>query len=828
MATRSLGTLTVDLIAKIGGFTRGLTEAEREADRTTRDMERKAKQRAAAIDKAWRSISVGLLAGFAVASAGVLKFVNESRQAEKEQGQLRAVLRSTGEAAGWSQERLNDMADAMSRTSTLSGGEINQAQTALLAFTGIVGNEFTRALQSGIDMSARTGMSVVSAAETVGRALDVPSRGMSALSQQGFRFTEGQKKLAQQLEATGRVSEAQDIILRALEETYGGAAQASRDTFGGALIGLQNELNNLMTGPDGSLSGATKAVNDLTSTLADEGTRTAFNTLIGWIVELSNSVIQVTANLIAFINTKDKIGALTGTDEFGKLSANAEGASARVSRLTDMLERHREALSRDPGNPMLARNVAKTEQLLRGAQTEALAAADALKDWANANDAANAPIKPNAPPVLPPAANSGNPLKPTKPTKDALREQKQQLETAKRYLITLEDQVLQVGEMNNYEKLNHDLKRGNVVLSEEQLSKAQGMATLLDIRAEKEREVEVALNRQNAQLAAQRQLRALVMGYDADVAGVGMGDRQREEMQQRVQMEQDFANRLQAIDDQRRQALATADDDQRARIEAMYADLLGIEQYFQAQSLSAYDKYIEQKRAADSDWSNGASRAWQNYVDQAQGAAATAESAISGWLQGAEDSLVNFVQTGKLNFSDFANSIIADLIRIAARQAIVGMFGSLFSMFGGTTATSTGTNPAQGLKGSWADGGFTGPGGKYDPAGVVHRGEFVINAASTKKLGLDYLNRLNGYANGGYVGAPASAADGFSSGDVIINIHGGGSGEPKVQSSTDGNGNQVIDVMYQQLSSRLGKDFASGRGSAFQGLNSRVVLTPRR
>ncbi|MBS0427609.1 MAG: phage tail length tape measure family protein [Proteobacteria bacterium] len=59
----------------------------------------------------------------------------------------------------------------------------------------------------------------------------------------------------------------------------------------------------------------------------------------------------------------------------------------------------------------------------------------------------------------------------------------------------------------------------------------------------------------------------------------------------------------------------------------------------------------------------------------------------------------------------------------------------------------------------WADGGYTGDGGKYDPAGIVHAGEFVINAESVKKLGVGFLEKLNrrGYADGGYVTRLATA-----------------------------------------------------------------------
>ncbi|MEW3751596.1 phage tail length tape measure family protein [Pseudomonas aeruginosa] len=220
MASRSLGTLTLDLIAKVGGFVAGMEKAERTAKKGAKEIG----SAADAASLAWGKlgeVAAGALSGITVGAVfGAV--IRNTKQMEKEQAQLEAVLRSTGESAGFSREQLNEMASPMERTSTVSAGEINQAQTNLLAFTGIVGEQFPRALQSAIDMAARTGTTVTSAAETIGRALDVPSKGLTALSKQGFRFTEEQKKAAEQLEATGRTAEAQGIILKALEESYGG------------------------------------------------------------------------------------------------------------------------------------------------------------------------------------------------------------------------------------------------------------------------------------------------------------------------------------------------------------------------------------------------------------------------------------------------------------------------------------------------------------------------------------------------------------------------------------------------------------------------------
>lgn len=90
---------------------------------------------------------------------------------------------------------------------------------------------------------------------------------------------------------------------------------------------------------------------------------------------------------------------------------------------------------------------------------------------------------------------------------------------------------------------------------------------------------------------------------------------------------------------------------------------------------------------------------------------------------------------------------------------IGGIVGALFSGLAGSTgggigsATATDVYNAGGGLMYLADGGYTGPGGKYDVAGVVHRGEYVINADSTKRLGRGFLDGLNGYAEGGFVGS---------------------------------------------------------------------------
>lgn len=268
MSRRSLGTLTIDVIAEIGGFASGMDKSERRTEKWRQNIEKQAKL-------------AGVALGTAIA-AGMVLIARNTVAAEREVAQLDAIIKSTGGTAGYTRQQLLDMADTLSSKSTFSGGEIVEAQTRLLSYSGILGTNIPRAMQAIIDQSARLGISVSQSAETIGRALESPSKAAAALAQQGFgaAFTKEVRGTIDELVKAGKEGEAQVMILEILEESYGGAAQAARDTFGGALQALRNTLDDLTTGNSGSLKAATNAVNDLTKVLNDPEVREGFDVII--------------------------------------------------------------------------------------------------------------------------------------------------------------------------------------------------------------------------------------------------------------------------------------------------------------------------------------------------------------------------------------------------------------------------------------------------------------------------------------------------------------------------------------------------------------------
>ena len=95
----------------------------------------------------------------------------------------------------------------------------------------------------------------------------------------------------------------------------------------------------------------------------------------------------------------------------------------------------------------------------------------------------------------------------------------------------------------------------------------------------------------------------------------------------------------------------------------------------------------EQMSAAQSDWRNGATSAFSNYLESARNVAGQTRDLFSNAFSSMEDAVVNFAMTGKLSFADFTKSILADMARIATRQASSALLSSLVgagaSYFGG-------------------------------------------------------------------------------------------------------------------------------------------------
>jgi len=157
--------------------------------------------------------------------------VNEARDAVKTNFQIKQAVEQTGYAAGFTATQLKNMASEFGEALSVDTEDIliNLTQR-MLTFTNIAGESFKRAQQAALDMNAVLGggnlEELGNQALVLGKALDAPREGLDALSRVGVRFTEQEKKLIESLVKSGDLLKAQDVILKKVEERFGGQAKA--------------------------------------------------------------------------------------------------------------------------------------------------------------------------------------------------------------------------------------------------------------------------------------------------------------------------------------------------------------------------------------------------------------------------------------------------------------------------------------------------------------------------------------------------------------------------------------------------------------------------
>jgi hypothetical protein len=211
-----------------------------------------------------------LAAGFLTLGTATLvlkKFVDATSVAQFAQAQLASALKSTSNAAGQSVSALNRHAAALQKVTTFGDDAINGAQALLLTFTKIQGDTFPKATEAVLNVATAMGTDLKSAAVQVGKALNDPILGVTALARSGIQFTQSQKDTIKTLVETGRQAQAQTIILKELETQFGGSAKAARDTLGGALKALGESFGDLFEISKESSGGVVKSVEAITTAL---------------------------------------------------------------------------------------------------------------------------------------------------------------------------------------------------------------------------------------------------------------------------------------------------------------------------------------------------------------------------------------------------------------------------------------------------------------------------------------------------------------------------------------------------------------------------------
>ena len=198
--------------------------------------------------------------------------------------------------------------------------------------------------------------------------------------------------------------------------------------------------------------------------------------------------------------------------------------------------------------------------------------------------------------------------------------------------------------------------------------------------------------------------------------------------------------------------------------------------------LAKRQEYYAEEDSLRGNWLAGIKKSWAEYGETVNDINGQIENIGMSALSGLSDQLTEFLTTGKASFKDFASSIIGMIVKMIAQMVVFNTLSGLMPGGGGGSFSFAnmlggGGKAAKG----YANGGYTGDGGKYEPKGIVHGGEFVFTKEATKRIGTRNLYKLmRGYANGGivggntYGGASTSAAGSqFTFGDINVDINNG-------------------------------------------------------
>jgi hypothetical protein len=189
--------------------------------------------------------------GIGAVAIGLGKSVQAAAEAQRVMSQTEAVLKSTGTTANGTAQDIANLSETLSRQTAVDDELIQSGANLLLTFkniqnqAGLNNDIFDQTVAATLDVARAMGTDASGEAIRLGKALNDPVRGISALTRVGIQFTAQQKEQIKALTESGDLLGAQKIILAELQSQFGGSAQAYAQTFAGQVELLGIELENL-------------------------------------------------------------------------------------------------------------------------------------------------------------------------------------------------------------------------------------------------------------------------------------------------------------------------------------------------------------------------------------------------------------------------------------------------------------------------------------------------------------------------------------------------------------------------------------------------------
>lgn len=523
----------------------------------------------------------------------------------------------------------------------------------------------------------------------------------------------------------GKLAEAQDIILKAIETSYGGAGQAARDQFGGGLKAVKDAINNLFTGKGGTLDGLNNELNSLAATLSSEDLKKAFDSVASAIVSIAEKAANA-INMIAGLNAMfEETLRIAGSEDF-KSKDPLQNMRDDLIRIDRGIEANRRALAEaeESGNDFLVatyKDAIANQEASRKALAEKEASYISPKDIV---DNAVKKINDKLLEILPPPKAEGN-----NNNQDINTGGGSTLNAGRRMLDQLSQRTAEINaqllsdtskllasekELVLFNQQIADIKAQKIQTADQKSLLANEDAIRADLEQNVALEKSLELKKEQVKLTEEaakawdtfnsKSSAVLLQGdgkriqqneqFKSILNTMGMGTEatSRALSQEYVykQYRDLFDNLVDSAENAKRAAeRAGVPFDEGAYEEARV--LLNKQLNLQLVDLDKYYKAVDAKRA---DWKLGFTEGLANYKDEANNVMKGMSDAVKNALDGATNSLTDFVMKGKTSFKDLADSVINDLVRIGIQRSVSGLAdmlgGRISSLFIGVFNNATG------------------------------------------------------------------------------------------------------------------------------------------
>lgn len=821
MASKSLGTLTIDLVAKTGGFVSGMSQAERASAKWSKQVQDDAKSTSVAIG------SIAAAAAAAATAVGVSGFnllKSTSQQVAATDQWAKSLKISTQELLAWqfAAERagvagdnmadiFKDLGDKIGDAVLNKSGEAVDALNAL----GLSAEKLSKVSPDKQMLAIGEALGKIST--NAGKITILESLG-NDLSKLLPLFDNNNEKLqkfiqiAKDYGVAPDPSSIDDLVrvndlfldmeaqVKGLKiEIAGGLAKAD-------LSPLQNSLEDVrkvLTDP-----AVLQGIVDLVSQVAQ---------LAGWLVKAAagaGKLASTTSNRAAALSGKidmsnpdqvqERINWLekSNSSRSGGIYGQSQSMFGWLSGKDDSIK----AVNAELETLYLQRDKLNKQKPLDIPDTVGPGTASGLLDFSLPKGETNGKTTPDAG---------------AKKLQNAFKS----IELSYQRQIALIDTTgKKTAEVTEAQKLQFDIADGKLAgINAAQRTRLEGLAAEVDrLNDVKKANIEMAKVAEfTANLSAGNQNTR--EDLSVDIQGAGLGDKQRDRMKERLSIERNF------LDQQRQLQLQYQSGD---ITKSLYDQETSALSTAMSERLSIQDDYYKSLDTMQSDWTSGVSDGLANWLDTSSNYSASATNIVSSSMDSALDNVAAMLVGNKASWKDWASSILSMIAKVALQMAAVNLVSGIVSSVGGAAvgAASAGGSANNSFSGgSYNNLSLNAKGGVYSSTDLSsYSGQIVSSPtlfAFAKGAGLmgeagpEAIMPLTRAADGS-LGVRAVGSNGSGGGTAIsvsapVTIEGGGAGETN-SANTANTARQLESMIQQVLTDRLKKEISPG-GILYRG-----------